>query len=265
MSGDTGIVDLDSRRRPRSRTSRARSTSERGVRGPSTLLRRLERGQRARGHRLRDLCGARGRGDIDPLSPRPPCCRHGGTSGATRATRSARAGRPSPRPTRRLFEGSIFNPHAQGLDAEPFTPISETLVAATPLMLAGLGVGLGFSTGVFNIGGQGQLIAGAVAALWVGTEINAPIGIHLPLVILAGAVGGAVAGFIPGILKATHRRPRGHHDHHAQLHLPRPARVAAHHLPLPAAGAVELDLEDDAHHGPDAASVREHAARQPRR
>jgi general nucleoside transport system permease protein len=101
-----------------------------------------------------------------------------------------------------LFEGSIFNPHANGL-TQAFNPISETLVAATPLMLAGLGVGLGFSTGVFNIGGQGQLIAGAVAALWVGTEIKAPIGIHIPLVILAGAVGGAVAGFIPGILKAT--------------------------------------------------------------
>ncbi len=101
-----------------------------------------------------------------------------------------------------LIEGSIFNPHAQGL-TQAFNPISETLVAATPLMLAGLGVGLGFSTGVFNIGGQGQLIAGAVAALWVGTEIKAPIGIHIPLVILAGAVGGAVAGLIPGILKAT--------------------------------------------------------------
>jgi simple sugar transport system permease protein len=100
-----------------------------------------------------------------------------------------------------LVEGSIFNPHAQGL-TQAFNPISETLVAATPLMLAGLGVGLGFSTGVFNIGGQGQLIAGAVAALWVGTEIKAPIGIHIPLVILAGALGGAVAGLIPGILKA---------------------------------------------------------------
>ncbi len=101
-----------------------------------------------------------------------------------------------------LLEGSIFNPHAQSL-TQSFNPISETLVAATPLMLAGLGVGLGFSTGVFNIGGQGQLIAGAVAALWVGTEIKAPIGIHIPLVIVAGALGGAVAGFIPGILKAT--------------------------------------------------------------
>jgi ABC-type uncharacterized transport system permease subunit len=101
-----------------------------------------------------------------------------------------------------LLEGSIYNPHAQGF-TQSLQPISETLVAATPLMLAGLGVGLGFSTGVFNIGGQGQLIAGAVAALWVGTEIKAPIGLHIPLVIIAGALGGAVAGFIPGLLKAT--------------------------------------------------------------
>jgi len=101
-----------------------------------------------------------------------------------------------------LLEGSIFNPHAHGL-TQAFNPISETLVAATPLMLAGLGVGLGFSTGLFNIGGQGQLIAGAVAALWVGTEIKAPIGIHIVLVIIAGAFGGAVVGFIAGILKAT--------------------------------------------------------------
>ena len=61
---------------------------------------------------------------------------------------------------------------------------------------------MGFATGVFNIGGQGQLIAGALAATYVGFAVHLPIGIHLPLVILAGAAGGALAGFIPGILKA---------------------------------------------------------------
>ena len=108
-----------------------------------------------------------------------------------------------------LFEGSIFNPGDLGHAISTghgwnnaLTPISETLVEATPLIFAGTGVALGFSTGVFNIGGRGQLIAGAVAALWVGTAIHVPIGIHLPLVIIAGAAGGAVAGFIPGILKA---------------------------------------------------------------
>jgi simple sugar transport system permease protein len=69
-------------------------------------------------------------------------------------------------------------------------------------MLAGMGVALGFSTGVFNIGAQGQLIGGALAALYVGFEVHATIWLHLPLVIIAGAVGGALVGFVPGILKA---------------------------------------------------------------
>ena len=123
-------------------------------------------------------------------------------------------------------------------------------------MLGGLGVGLGFSTGVFNIGGQGQLIAGAVAALWVGTEIKAPIGIHIPLVIVAGAAGGAVAGFIPGILKAT----TGAHEvittimlNYIFLDLLDWLLVD---LPFPTAGAVERDLEDHARHGSDAPSLR---------
>ena len=108
-----------------------------------------------------------------------------------------------------LFTGSIVSPsaiqHAVSTGTgwnTVFTPISETLVSATPLILAGTGVAIGFATGVFNIGGQGQLIAGAIAATYVGFAVHLPIGIHLPLVILAGAAGGAVAGFIPGILKA---------------------------------------------------------------
>jgi simple sugar transport system permease protein len=108
-----------------------------------------------------------------------------------------------------LFTGSIFSPSALGHAVSTghgwttlFTPISETLVAATPLILAGTGVALGFSTGVFNIGGQGQFIAGALAATYVGFGVHLPLPLHVPLVILAGAAGGAVAGFIPGFLKA---------------------------------------------------------------
>jgi simple sugar transport system permease protein len=108
-----------------------------------------------------------------------------------------------------LLEASILKPAAlshaistgHGWNAV-FAPLSETLVAATPLILAGVGVALAFSTGLFNIGAQGQIIAGALAALYVGFAVDLPIGIHLPLVILAGAAGGAVAGFIPGFLKA---------------------------------------------------------------
>ncbi|MDA8292108.1 MAG: ABC transporter permease [Actinomycetota bacterium] len=108
-----------------------------------------------------------------------------------------------------IFTGAIVSPTALGHAITTghgwtgvLTPISETLVSATPLVLAGLGVAIGFGTGVFNIGAQGQLIAGALAALYVGFAVHLPIGIHLPLVVLAGALGGAVAGFIPGYLKA---------------------------------------------------------------
>ena len=108
-----------------------------------------------------------------------------------------------------LFTGSIFSPsavsHAISTGtgwSQVFTPISETLVSATPLILAGIGVSIGFQSGVFNIGGQGQLICGALAATYVGFGVHLPIALHLPLVVLAGAAGGAVAGFIPGILKA---------------------------------------------------------------
>jgi len=109
-----------------------------------------------------------------------------------------------------LFTGSIVSPSALSHSvstgsgwAATFTPISETLVSATPLILAGTGVAMGFSTGVFNIGGQGQLICGAIAATYVGFAVHLPLALHLPLVVLAGAGGGAVAGFIPGVLKAT--------------------------------------------------------------
>lgn len=108
-----------------------------------------------------------------------------------------------------LFTGSIMSPSALGHAVSTgsgwvnvFTPISETLVSATPLILTGTGVALGFSTGIFNIGGQGQFICGAIGATYVGFAVHLPLALHLPLVVLAGAAGGAVAGFIPGILKA---------------------------------------------------------------
>lgn len=81
--------------------------------------------------------------------------------------------------------------------------ISETLTAATPLIFAGLSVALAFRAGLFNIGGEGQALIGGMFAVWVGFSITGlPIYIHLPLAILAGIVGGAIWGFIPGVLKA---------------------------------------------------------------
>jgi simple sugar transport system permease protein len=82
-------------------------------------------------------------------------------------------------------------------------PLSETIVAATPLMLTGLGVALGFRAGLFNIGAEGQLLAGGLLAGLAGFSLRGlPVVIHLPLALLAGLAGGALCGFVPGILKA---------------------------------------------------------------
>jgi simple sugar transport system permease protein len=84
-----------------------------------------------------------------------------------------------------------------------FVPISETLLAATPLVFTGLAVALGFQSGLFNIGAEGQLYVGAAFGTFVGFAVTGvPWFIHLPLAIGAGFLGGALWGFIPGILKA---------------------------------------------------------------
>lgn len=82
-------------------------------------------------------------------------------------------------------------------------PISESLVSATPLIFTGLAVALAFRVGLFNIGGEGQFLVGAALAAVVGfTFTGLPWFIHMPLAVLGGFVGGAIWGFIPGILKA---------------------------------------------------------------
>ena len=83
--------------------------------------------------------------------------------------------------------------------------LEETLRRAIPFIIAGLAVTLGFKAGLFNIGAEGQLYIGATLAAWVGFSsifADLPIALHLPLVLLAGFVGGALWGMIPGILKA---------------------------------------------------------------
>lgn len=79
----------------------------------------------------------------------------------------------------------------------------DTAVNATPLILVGLAVGLGFKAGLFNIGGQGQFLVGALAAAGVGAALaNSGVFIALPAALLAAFVAGAIYGFIPGWLKA---------------------------------------------------------------
>ena len=109
-----------------------------------------------------------------------------------------------------LFEGAIFDPHTFGHGSvwHDFNPISETLFNATPLILVGLSVGLAFRTGLFNIGGQGQIILGAMAAGYVGFTWHLPPFIHLVVALVAGVLAGAIWGGIAGWLKAR----RGAHE-----------------------------------------------------
>ena len=83
-----------------------------------------------------------------------------------------------------------------------YGPISETTAQAAPLICAGLGVGLAFRAGLFNIGAQGQAILGAIVAAYIGFTWHLPPGIHLLLAILGGLLGGAFWGGIVGWLKA---------------------------------------------------------------
>jgi len=86
--------------------------------------------------------------------------------------------------------------------------ISETLVAAIPLMLAGLAVAFAFRAGLFNIGAEGQLCMGAICSAWVGYTLNLPGVLLIAVALLGGALGGAVWAGIAGVLKAW----RGAHE-----------------------------------------------------
>jgi general nucleoside transport system permease protein len=81
--------------------------------------------------------------------------------------------------------------------------ITFTILAATPLILGGMAVGLGFKAGLFNIGAQGQFLMGALGAAAVGAWVAAePAIVAIPAAVAAGALAGAAWGFIPGALKA---------------------------------------------------------------
>jgi len=81
--------------------------------------------------------------------------------------------------------------------------IAETLVKATPLLLVGLGICIAYRGNVINIGGEGQMIVGAILATLVGlTFTNLPGWLMITIAMLVGALGGSIWGGIPGMLKA---------------------------------------------------------------
>ena len=81
--------------------------------------------------------------------------------------------------------------------------ITQSLVKATPLLLVGLGICIAFRASVINIGAEGQIILGAVAATWFSLTFRTwPGWLLIPATITAGFIAGGAWGFIPGILKA---------------------------------------------------------------
>lgn len=80
--------------------------------------------------------------------------------------------------------------------------IGNTIATATPLILTGLSVAFAFRTGLFNIGAAGQMLFGGFCAIAIGLKVQASTPVLLTLMILAGAIGGALWGVIPGFLKA---------------------------------------------------------------
>ncbi len=114
-----------------------------------------------------------------------------------------------------LFKGAIFDPAAvsaaidgSGSWGQVFYPISETLVAATPLIFTGLAVALAFRGGLFNIGAQGAAVMGGIGAGLLGFELHLPVVLHLIVAILGAMVAGAIWSGFAGVLKAR----RGAHE-----------------------------------------------------
>ena len=86
------------------------------------------------------------------------------------------------------------------------TSIGEVLLTSTPLLFTGLAVAIAFRAGFYNIGAEGQFLAGAVAATWVGTTFDGlPAAVAIPLALVAGATAGALWVLIPALLRVRFR------------------------------------------------------------
>jgi general nucleoside transport system permease protein len=110
-----------------------------------------------------------------------------------------------------LFQGSLFNFHAMRLLidhpnkanlAAALGPISLTLQDATPLIVAGLGLAIGFRSNIFDIGGQGQVIAGGLVAGLIGFSWHFTPFLQVTLELVGALVAGALLASLAGVLKA---------------------------------------------------------------
>jgi general nucleoside transport system permease protein len=92
-----------------------------------------------------------------------------------------------------MFQGAFGNPNA----------IADTIVKATPLLFVGVGICVAFRGGMINIGGEGQMILGGLAATTAALALpNWPSWAIIPFCLLLGFLAGAFWGLIPGALKA---------------------------------------------------------------
>jgi ABC-type uncharacterized transport system permease subunit len=107
-----------------------------------------------------------------------------------------------------IFDGTGLNwlfPWTSGADRTTAAlNLQQTLIATTPLILVGLAVAFAFRAGMFNIGGQGQYLAGSIVAVWFGSKFaGMPHLLHILLVIVLACAAGAAWAGIAGLLKAT--------------------------------------------------------------
>ena len=100
-----------------------------------------------------------------------------------------------------IFRGGVYDFTSDNF-ASGIGSFLSSLNFATPLIAAGLGIAVGFRSGIFNIGGTGIILASAGVAGWVGFAFDLPAGIHMIIAVIAGLFAGAVWGFIVGFLKA---------------------------------------------------------------
>ena len=100
-----------------------------------------------------------------------------------------------------MFRGAIVDPQASTF-VRTIKPLMDSVYFAIPLIISGLGLAFGFRAGLFNIGGKGQMIAGALAAVWVGFSLSLPPVVHTLVALTAAIVAGAAWGGIAGLLKA---------------------------------------------------------------
>jgi len=101
------------------------------------------------------------------------------------------AGAPPFEALRLLWDGSVGSA----------VKVSDTLAAWVPLTLAAAGLVITFAAGLWNIGVEGQIVAGAVLATWVAREVPGPGPVLIPTMLLAGVLGGALWALLAGVLK----------------------------------------------------------------